>query len=174
MGAVDGIALRLVERSDVPRLHESLRALSHDLGDAHVAGVDELMQAAFGPAPVLRAQLAEIGPGPLWGVAVYSPAFSTTRGAAGAYVSDLWVSPRARGAGLGQRLLGAVAQDAALHWRAGFIRLTVYDDNPAAQRFYARLGFVPARGETVFTLGREGMVALGPGRDDQRVGISPK
>ncbi len=174
MGAVDGIALRLAERSDAPRLHEALRALSHDLGDAHVAGVDELMQAAFGPAPVFRAQLAEVGQGPLWGVAVYSPAFSTTRGTSGAYVSDLWVSPRARGAGLGQRLLGAVAQDAALHWRAGFIRLTVYDDNPAAQRFYARLGFVPAQAETVFTLGQDGLAALGAVHDDHRVGTPPR
>ncbi len=160
MAATERISLRQAERGDVERLHEALCALSNDLGDAHGAGADDLVRAAFGPAPVFRAQLAEVGPGPLWGVAVYSPVFSTTRAAAGAYVSDLWVSPRARGAGLGQRLLAAVARDAARHWRAGFIKLTVYDDNPDAQRFYARLGFVPARGETVFTLDRAGMAEI--------------
>jgi ribosomal protein S18 acetylase RimI-like enzyme len=67
--------------------------------------------------------------------------FSTVRGGAGLYVSDLWVAPEARSAGLGHRLLKAAEARAAEAWGAGFLRLTVYDDNPRARAFYDRLGF---------------------------------
>lgn len=44
---------------------------------------------------------------------MFSPLFATTRGMAGAYVSDLWVAEPWHGARLGQWLLAAVRDAAA-------------------------------------------------------------
>jgi ribosomal protein S18 acetylase RimI-like enzyme len=94
-------------------------------------------------------------------LAVYSPLFSTTRGWAGAYVSDLWVAAPARGQGLSVRLLAAVRNRAQAQWAAGFVRLAVYHDNPRAVSFYTTLGFVAASAETSMTLEGAALVAIG-------------
>jgi uncharacterized protein (DUF849 family) len=94
------------------------------------------------------------------GAALFSPVFSTVRGGAGAYVSDLWVAPEARGQALGTALLAAVAERTRSDWNASFIKLISYSDNDEALRFYARLGFAPLRGETGLTLSGAPLAAL--------------
>ncbi len=67
--------------------------------------------------------------------------WNALRDACGAAV-DLWVEPEARGAGLGGRLVGALA--AALEERgAPRVVLSVASRNPVAQRLFRRLGFRP-------------------------------
>ena len=61
----------------------------------------------------------------------------------------MWVAPRARRRGLGERLVAAVARWAA-EQGAGRLRLGVMADVPASVAFYERLGFVAADGERVF------------------------
>ncbi|MFC6658398.1 GNAT family N-acetyltransferase [Roseibium salinum] len=92
------------------------------------------------------------GDGRTLGVLLASPVFSTTRGGAGLYVSDLWVAGEARGASLGERLLAAAPDHAPKSWTVTFLKLAVYQDNPRARGFYERLGFRPREGETVFDL----------------------
>jgi ribosomal protein S18 acetylase RimI-like enzyme len=157
------IAIRKAGAADAGRLNKALRYLSHDIGDTHGATADMLARAGFGDHPVFRAQLAEME-GEVVGAALYSPVFSTVRASAGVYVSDLWVSPAARGQGLGRRLLKAVAADAGEVWDAGYLKLAVYDDNADAQAFYDRLGFTAAGGETILTLDETGLAAL---KDDR-------
>ena len=94
------------------------------------------------------------------GAALFSPVFSTVRGGAGAYVSDLWVAPEARGQALGTALLAAVAGLSRSDWNASFIKLVSYSDNNEALRFYARLGFASLRGETGLTLSGAPLAAL--------------
>ena len=151
------ITLRRAVPQDAARLNAGLRALSHSMGDVHRAD-DGQIECALGG--VCLALLAESEAGDLTGVAVFSPLFSTTRGMAGAYVSDLWVSPRARGAGLGQRLLAAVRDEAAGAWGAGFLRLGVYADNTGARRFYERLGFTEPANEHYLTLTGQALATL--------------
>ena len=141
------VTIRPAEAGDVELLDAALRALSGDLGDTHVATAADLREAGFGPRPAFRAQIALQGGGAV-GVAVFSPLYSTTRGVPGAYVSDLWVAASARGAGLGQRLLAAVRDEARALWCAGFLRLAVHEDNARALAFYRVLGFAPHPGET--------------------------
>lgn len=136
---------------DLAALDAALRALSDDLGDTHRADAAALGRALFGPVPVARACLARRGTETA-GVALFSPLFSTARGAPGLFVSDLWVAPEARGEGLGQRLLRAAAEEAATLWGAGFLRLIVHDHNPRARAFYDRLGFETLSGETALVL----------------------
>ncbi len=144
---------------DLALLDQALRALSADLGDAHLAGPDLLGKALFSDCPSAHALLALDGDR-LCGAALFSPTFSTVRGAAGVYVSDLWVDPVIRGLGLGRRLLAAVGARAAKLWAADWLTLAVYDHSTASRRFYDRLGFVPQTGATVMKLGPDGLQRL--------------
>jgi ribosomal protein S18 acetylase RimI-like enzyme len=139
-GRVGAVAVRWATAADAPALHAALAALSRDLGDEHRASEEALAAACFGPSAFASALLSEAG-GNLVGVALIAPIFSTTRGAAGVYLSDLWVDPAWRGARLGRRLLAEVARHGDERWGATFIKLAVYDENPGAARFYQTTGF---------------------------------
>ncbi|MDE4142810.1 MULTISPECIES: GNAT family N-acetyltransferase [Rhodobacterales] len=157
------IRFRPAGAQDVPALHWALTQLSQDLGDRHVAGEADLMRAGFGADPAFGALLAEAGPpvaARTVGASLFSPVFSTVRGAAGVYVADLWVAADVRGQRLGQRLLAAVLQEAQRRWDARFLKLNVYDDSPDARRFYDRLGFKPAVSQTEMILDEAGCAAL--------------
>jgi ribosomal protein S18 acetylase RimI-like enzyme len=119
-----------------------LHALAIELGEARKFRSTEaaVLAHGFGPNRLFRTLLAieaEIAAG----VVVYFPTFSTTRGAPGVYVQDLYVDPGARHAGLGRRLLGAAIRDAQAAWDARYLMLMVYDANTRARAFYAREGF---------------------------------
>jgi ribosomal protein S18 acetylase RimI-like enzyme len=123
-------------------LAAGLAHLSAELGEPHRMDAAHLAAAMRRPEPAFRALIAGTR-----GLVLYSPVFSTVTGGAGAYVSDLWVAPEARGGGLGRRLLAAAARDAAARWGAIHLTLAVYDDSAQARGFYARLGFAPIPGQ---------------------------
>jgi ribosomal protein S18 acetylase RimI-like enzyme len=152
------ILIRPAHPGDAPRLDQAMRDLSDALGDDHQATPEAIARGAFGENPSFHALVAEAD-GRFCGAALYSPLFSTVRGGAGVYVSDLWVEPEARSFGLGERLLGAVAEAAAARWQAGFMRLGVHPQNDGARRFYARLGFAGSD-ELYLTLGEAAFSAL--------------
>ena len=74
------------------------------------------------------------------GLAVFFYEYSSWRGVPGVYVQDLYVAGHLRGKGLGRELLDAV-RERSRHWGGRYMKLTVYDRNPAALAFYRRLGF---------------------------------
>ncbi|OYX45516.1 MAG: hypothetical protein B7Z02_00730 [Rhodobacterales bacterium 32-67-9] len=154
------VTIRLAEAADAARLNAALRALSDDLGDEHRATDADIAAAGFGAEPAFRALLALRGDATV-GVAVFSPIYSTTRATAGAYVSDLWVAQSARGARLGPRLLASVRDAAQARWGGGFIRLSVYADNPRAVAFYERMGFSARTGEVGMILDGAALRAIG-------------
>ncbi len=138
--------LRVTPES-LPAFHAGLRHLSDHLGDAHRADAKGLGAALFGPHPFALGLMAEDGTGALLAM----PVFSTIHGGAGLYVSDLWVAEAARGSGMGRRLLSA-ALNQTLWGAPHFLKLTVYDDNPAARAVYDRLGFAPQDADKVMLL----------------------
>ncbi|SEL43048.1 Acetyltransferase (GNAT) family protein [Roseovarius azorensis] len=129
----------VLTEDDLALLDGALRALSADLGDTHSAGLDALRAALTGEIPAAYGVLA-LDEG-LIGAALFGPLFSTVRGAAGVYVSDLWVDRAARGRGLGRALLAQAARRAGVLWRAEWMTLAVYAHSPDSRRFYERLGF---------------------------------
>jgi ribosomal protein S18 acetylase RimI-like enzyme len=157
---MDNLVIRAVAKKDLPLLDQALRALSSDLGDAHPADITLLEKAGFGPFPAYHALIALDDKETLFGTAVFSPLFSTTLAATGLYVSDLWVSDSARGAGLGPRLLAHAARSAETLWGAAYLKLAVYHDAPDARRFYDRLGFSARDGETTMFLDQSGFETL--------------
>ncbi|KJS17649.1 MAG: hypothetical protein VR78_05865 [Hoeflea sp. BRH_c9] len=155
------INIRRAVSGDAAALNQALAQLSADMGDVHRATDADVARFGFGPALVFHAILAETSGGAVVGVAAYSPFYSTTLGAVGIYVSDLWVDGSTRGQRLGERLLAAVRDAGAAEWDAGFIRLGVYHDNPRARGFYERLGFVPNTDTQFMTLSGEALQSLG-------------
>lgn len=152
--------IRPVEKHDLPLLDMALRELSKDLGDTHQASIGFLEQAGFGPTPAYYAQLAVSATDTLSGAVVFSPLLSTSLGATGLYVSDLWIAPTARRCGLGRRLLAHVGEFAQARWGASFLKLAVYDASTDACQFYNRLGFVARSDETTLFLDEIGLDAL--------------
>jgi len=149
--------------ADVLLLDRALRALSDDLGDRHVAGLDALRAGVMGDTPAAYGLLAVEHD--LIGAALCSPVFSTAQGAAGVYVSDLWVDAATRGQGIGKRLLVTVARHAGTLWGAAWMTLAVYAHNTASRRFYEGLGFVPQTRVTQMRLPQAGFDRLkGEGR----------
>ena len=156
----DEITFRSVqENSDIARLEAALRALSADIGEDYACPGATLAHALTGPHPAAQGLLALQQEHTL-GAALYSPVFSTVRGAAGVYVSDLWVNGDSRGQGIGARLLAQVAQHSARLWHATWLKLAVYDHSTEAQQFYKRLGFEPAAGMQEMRLGAQGVSEL--------------
>ncbi len=148
---MDSFDIRPPTEDDLAALDAALAALSREVGDPHRAGPREIGKALFGTPSSARALLAE-GPDGVAGVVLYAPIFSTVRGGAGVFVSDIWVDEAARGRRLGLVLLRAAAENAESLWNAGFMRLSVHDHNTTARDFYRRLDFQPVGGETVMVL----------------------
>ncbi|WP_112323160.1 GNAT family N-acetyltransferase [Oceanibium sediminis] len=133
-------SIRKATAPDLPILSDGLRALARDIGDPYPMSDAALAEALFGPAPICHALIA--GHDAPTGLALFTPLVSTSLGGTGAFVSDLWVAGTQRGLGLGERLLCGVLETSGQLWGARYLRLTVYDDNPHALRFYERLGFL--------------------------------
>lgn len=132
--------IRPARPEDAEALNDALARLSAEIGDPHRATAADIARHGFGPGASFRAAIGREGER-IAGAVLVSPVYSTMRGAPGAFVSDLWVEPFARGSGLGRRLLVAARDIAAEAWGARFLRLTVYESNEAARAFYERLGF---------------------------------
>ncbi|QYX58135.1 GNAT family N-acetyltransferase [Roseovarius sp. SCSIO 43702] len=142
------VSIEPVNRETLPLLDDGLRALARHMDDPFSATLDGLDAALFSDRPSCHALVARRkGAQKPLGIALYSPVFSTVRGGAGIYVSDLWVDDVARGRNLGRRLVAEVVRHGSDIWGAGFLRLAAYNDNHDALAAYARMGFERVEGE---------------------------
>lgn len=129
--------IRAATPADVPVILRFVRELAEyeRAPDAVEATEATLHAALFGRAPAAEAVIAEHAGAPA-GFALFFHNFSTWTGKRGLYLEDLYVTPAARGTGLGKALLRhlaalAVARDcgrfewAVLDWNAPAI--AVYD-----------------------------------------------
>lgn len=133
-------------------IHRLLLDLAATLGKAEdlKSSVDDIERFGFGDPSCFEAMLA-FDDGEAVGLAVYFYEFSTWRGQRGVYVQDLYVAPHTRGRGLGRELIDAVRQRAAERG-ARYVKLTVYDRNPAALAFYHAMGFESCEDELPLVL----------------------
>ncbi len=106
--------------------------------DQVVATVESIERSLFGAAPAARALIVEVD-GEAAGFAVYCRSYSTWLGQAGLYLEDVYVAPHARGAGVGQALMRALARIAGAAG-CGRFEWSVLDWNAPAIRFYEALG----------------------------------
>ena len=139
-----------------------LRALALTLGEGEKFRSTEasILRHGFGANRLLWSMLAMDGMSGV-GLACYFPTFSTTRGAPGVFVQDLYVAPEARGRGLGRGLLAAASRDAEAGWGAAYLTLLVHDGNSVGRAFYERLGFMLPDNERPAFLDGAAFAALG-------------
>ena len=131
--------LRRATQADIDTLHRFVveLALAENFPGEVSATPADLDSALFGPRPLAEAVVAEID-GEAAGFALYYSTYSTILGREGIHLEDLYVDDRYRGSGVGQHLLGHLADLAS---RRGCARLEwwVLRSNVHAIRFYQRL-----------------------------------
>lgn len=128
--------------------------LAHEV----VTSAVELEARLTAPHARVHALIAEQNGTPI-GMALYFYNFSTFRGRHGIYIEDLYVEPAARGLGVGQQLLKALAVKAQEEGCAR-VEWWVLDWNEPAIGFYKKIGAVAMDEWTVYRLEGESLSAL--------------
>ncbi|WP_267381890.1 MULTISPECIES: GNAT family N-acetyltransferase [unclassified Sphingomonas] len=148
---------------DVPTILRFVRELAvfEREPDAVEATEAMLADALFGPVPAAEAVIAEMDGDPV-GFALFFHNFSTWKGRRGLYLEDLYVTPAARGRGVGEALLRHLAATAVARGCARF-EWSVLDWNEAAVRFYRKLGAVGQAEWTVQRVDGDALLALARG-----------
>jgi len=143
------VTIRPATAEDVPTILRFVRELAdyEREPDAVVATEALLADALFGGRPAGEAVIAEAG-GVAVGFALFFHNFSTWTGRRGLYLEDLYVTPAARGAGLGKALLRHLAGIAVERGCARF-EWSVLDWNAPAIGLYRAMGAVGMEGWTV-------------------------
>ena len=134
------VNIRLATAGDADLIHAGLMMIAKHLGEEGKmrSTPDDIRRHGFGKEPAFTVLIAETGP-EFAGMSLFFPSFSTWRGEKGAYIQDIVVDERFRGAGIGVALL----RHTAAHVRAGggtYLRLSVDAKNVSAQHFYERMG----------------------------------
>ena len=134
------IQVRPAMSEDVPLILHLVRELAafERAPDAVEATEAMLHAALFGARPVAEALIAELDGVPA-GFALFFHNFSTWTGKPGIYLEDLYVTPEARGAGVGTALLRHLA-GIALDRGCGRFEWAVLDWNTPAIDFYRAMG----------------------------------
>lgn len=117
-------------------------------------------QLATEPPP-FRAWIAELGGEPV-GFMLTFPTYSTWKGRPGLWLEDFYVTPAARGRGVGAalfRVLGRHCRDLGY----GRLELSALDWNGLALDFYRRRGARPMRGWTTWRFEGPTLEALAEG-----------
>jgi GNAT superfamily N-acetyltransferase len=137
------IQIRSATPDDVPQILTFVRELAEyeREPDAVVATEPMLSEALFGEQPWAETVIADVDDTPV-GFALFFHNFSTWTGKPGLYVEDLYVSPAARGTGVGKALLRHVA-GLALDGGCARLEWAVLDWNQPAIDFYRAIGARP-------------------------------
>lgn len=133
--------IRAAAPADVPQILRFVQELAEFEREADkVVATEELLHdAMFGnDRPAAEAVIAEIDGKPV-GMALFFHNFSTWTGWRGLYLEDLYVTPEARGAGVGTALLKHLA-GIALDRGCTRFEWAVLDWNVNAQAFYKAMG----------------------------------
>ncbi|MFO0636677.1 MAG: GNAT family N-acetyltransferase [Nannocystaceae bacterium] len=129
--------------------------------DAVELTLPQLREQLAASAPPFECVLAELDGAPV-GFALFFHNYSTWRGRRGLYLEDLYVTPVARGAGVGKALLQHLAQLAVQRGCARF-EWAVLDWNTPAIGFYRRLGAEALDAWTVYRLSGDALARLAEG-----------
>ena len=136
------VTVRPAEACELPLVLEFIRELAaYERLEGEVqATTADLAVALFGPRPFAEVVFACLEGEPV-GFALFFQNFSTFLGKPGIYLEDLFVRPRARGHGVGRRLLAWLARTTL---ERGCARLdwAVLDWNLPSIGFYRSLGAV--------------------------------
>lgn len=126
--------------------------------EQRVLSADAVRRYGFGPEKSFESVVAERDGDVAAAMIVYDE-FSTWRGMKGVYVLDIYITPAARGFGLGRRLIAKAAEWGRARG-AGYVRLSVDSENIHAVNFYEAIGFEEGSRDRVFVLSGETFDAI--------------
>lgn len=154
------LAIRAATPGDLPLIAELIRALAEYEKLAHEVRFDErvLGEKLFGARPYAEVLIGEVDGAPM-GFALFFHNFSTFEGRPGIYLEDLFVRPEARGVGLGQALLAALAR-LAVERDCARLEWSVLDWNAPSIGFYKSLGARPLDDWTVMRVEGPALASL--------------
>jgi len=150
-------AARPADFSTILRFVRELAAFERE-PDAVRSTEPMLAEALFGAAPAAEAVVAELQ-GATVGFALFFHNFSTWEGRRGLYLEDLYVTPEARGCGIGKALLRHLAAIAVERGCARF-EWSVLDWNANAIALYRAMGAVAQEEWTVQRVTGEALLRL--------------
>lgn len=154
------ITLRSARPSDEPHILRLVHGLAEyeRLLDRMTATEADFHRLLFGPQPLARAVLADIGGSPI-GIAIYYYVLSTFTARPVLFLEDIFVEPQHRGQGIGLALLRHLAGIAqaenclSMEWN-------VLNWNQPAIDLYRRIGARPVTDWTVYRLDANAIAAL--------------
>jgi len=153
------ITVRPATPDDVPTILRFICELAEFEREPHAVKATEadLLRDGFTEPRRFEARIGLLDGEPV-GFSLFFPTYSTWEGRAGIWIEDLYVTPAARGSGLGRAL---VADVAALAVARGFRRLdlSVLDWNPA-RGFYEKLGLRRLEQWMQYRASGEALIAL--------------
>jgi len=158
------LSVRPATPADVPLIMSLIRELAeYEREPAAVVATEASIHAhlfgdGFGKGPVAECVIGSIDQSPQ-GFALYFSNFSTWLGKSGIYLEDLYVTPSARGHGLGKALLKHLAHIAVARG-CGRLEWSVLDWNEPAIGFYKSLGAAPMSEWTTFRLTGDALRSL--------------
>ena len=146
------LQIQPAREADVAQILRFIRELARYERLEHevIATEADLRAALFGERPFAEALLARLDDAPV-GFALFFHNFSTFTGRPGLYLEDLYVTPPARGRGIGRQLLRHLAT-VAIERRCARVDWAVLDWNTSAIAFYRSLGAQPLEDWRVFRL----------------------
>ncbi len=154
------LAIRSAIPADLPLIAALIRALAEYEKLADEVRFDEATLGAklFGPRPYAEVLIGEVDGEPQ-GFALFFHNFSTFEGRPGIYLEDLFVTPEARGVGLGKALLIELAR-LAVERDCARLEWWVLDWNEPSIGFYQSLGARPMDEWTVMRVDGDALHAL--------------
>ena len=146
------MTLRPATAADAATLHRFIVELAvfEREPDAVEATPEGLAEQLASDDPPFEALIAEDDGVPV-GFALFTRSYSTWRGRPGLWLEDLYVTPEARGRGIGRALLEALIGIARQRGH-GRVEWSVLDWNVEAHAFYRTLGAAPVDGWTRWRL----------------------
>lgn len=159
--ANEKIAIAPATPADVPLILTLIRELAEfeRLLDQAKATEADIHASLFGPRPYAEVRIARVE-SEVAGFALFFHNYSTFMGKPGLYLEDLFVRPRFRGSGCGQRLLQNLAA-IALERGCGRMEWSVLNWNQRAIDFYRKLGAEPMDQWMVYRLSGAALDKLG-------------
>jgi GNAT superfamily N-acetyltransferase len=144
--------VRQANEHDVPLILQFIEGLAtyERLRESCVATEEKLRATLFSERPAAEVIIASIDGEPM-GFALFFHNYSTFLAQRGIYLEDLFVTPAARGKGVGFALLSALAR-IAIERDCGRLEWSVLDWNQLAIDFYKRIGANPLDEWTMFRI----------------------
>jgi GNAT superfamily N-acetyltransferase len=145
---------------DVPTILLFIRELAEyeKLLERVSATEASLRRDLFGPRPYAEVLIGRLDGRPV-GYALFFHSYSTFLAKPGIYLEDVYVTPAARGRGVGKALLREVAR-AARDRDCGRVEWSVLDWNKPSIDFYLSLGAVPLDEWTMYRMDESAIARL--------------